>query len=74
MEEKVDLTRLSERELLILLAERTNRIEAWIAASDRDLLQMKMELAKLKTQSRIYAAIAGLVGGGAITIIVNYFQ
>lgn len=72
MESKtVDLSALSERELLILLAHTVSKIESRMTEQDKDIVQMRIELAKAKTQMRIWASLSGVLGGGVIALIVN---
>lgn len=67
----VDLSALSERELLILLAHTVSKIESRMTDQDKDIVSMRMELAKVKTQMRIWAGLSGVLGGGVIALIVN---
>lgn len=67
----VDLSALSERELLILLAHNVSKIENWMIAQDKEMIQIKLELARVKTQMRIWAGLSGVLGGGVIALIVN---
>lgn len=67
----VDLSALSERELLILLAHNVSKIESWMIAQDKEMIQIKLELARVKTQMRIWAGLSGVLGGGVIALIVN---
>ena len=70
-ERPIDLSALSERELLILLADKVSRIETWMRANDKDLMEMKLEMARVKNQMRIWATVAGIIGGGIIAFAVN---
>ena len=67
----VDLSALSERELLILLAHTVSKIETRMSDQDKDMIQMRMELARVKTQMRIWASLSGVLGGGMVALIVN---
>jgi len=67
----VDLSALSERELLILLAHTVSKVESWMIAQDKDMILLKMEMARLKTQMRIWASLSGVLGGGLVALIEN---
>jgi len=67
----VDLSALSERELLILLAHTVSKVESWMIAQDKDMILLKMEMARMKTQMRIWASLSGVFGGGVVALIVN---
>jgi peptidoglycan hydrolase CwlO-like protein len=77
----MDLTQMSERDLLISLLSKVENIETRMSAFNesigehyREINRMKVDIAKLQTEIKIYSAIAAAVGSIIATVATNIFK
>jgi len=69
-EELIDLNRLSQRELLILMHAKVEAIEKTIEQINEREQQMALKVNSLETKSRMWGSIAGF-GSAIIAILIE---
>jgi len=69
----IDRSRLSQRELLILLDEKVDTIISDRTQEKKDMIEMKVRIAKLETRTLVKSAMYGGIAI-VITIIIDYLH
>ncbi len=73
-EEKVDLQRLSERELLILVYNKVKTLEKTSDEQSMKQANTDIQLAILKTKLQTWSAVIGFIAGLASSLIVVFLS
>jgi len=69
----VDMSKLTERELLVLLYDKLDRLESGFKKTDTDVESLKDRVTKLEARLYTISGIAVFISG-AIALMLNFYR
>jgi|GEM_PF-2501280 len=72
--DKVDMSSLTQKELLILINHQVMQLYQRLTTYDKDNLELKLKVNVLETKMKLWAAVIGLLSSGLMSLLFELFK
>lgn len=73
-EEPIDLNKLSQRELLIVVATEVKGLKENVNSLQAGQQEMKLKVNTIETRGKVWGGIMGIFGAGAVAVLERIFN